>query len=175
MTDIAFRNKDKGWEAGALKVTFADGSTFQEPFHPDVNRYAKVFYSNIALTPACNGCRYNTLDRPGDVTIGDFWGHRSHPEVEIEPRGTSVVLVNSPRGEALLKAADPYFAAKPVPRDTAIANNPPLYEHTRIHPFTESFCRAVEKQGFMRPYTTYLVILRWLLLPYKAVKKLLRR
>ncbi len=175
VTDIQFRNKEGGWEAGQLVVTFADGSTFREPFHPDKNPYAKVFYSNIALTPACNGCRYNTLQRSGDLTIGDFWGHRSHPEVDIQPQGTSVVLVNTAKGEALLQAAAPAFAAKPVPRDTAIANNPPLYQHTHIHPLTESFCKAVKRHGFMGPYIVYLYVLRVLLLPYKVVKRLLKK
>lgn len=171
VTDICFRNKDEGWEAGGLLVTFADGSTFREPFHPAKNKYAKVFYSNIALTPACNGCRFNTLQRQGDLTIGDFWGHRSHPEVPINEDGTSVVLVNTPQGQALLEAAAPYFETRPVPRDTAIANNPPLTTHTPIHPMTERFCRSVERHGFETAYRRYLVELRLLLLPYKAVKK----
>lgn len=175
VTDLNFRNKDAGWEAGNLAVTFADGSVFKEPFHPSRNKYAKVFYSNIALTPACGGCRYNTMERVSDLTLGDFWGHRSHPEVDINRQGTSVVLANTDKGARLLASCGDTFAATAVPRDTAIANNPPLYEHTPINPLTERFCAAVQKHGFITAYVVYLVIARVVLLPVRAARRLLRR
>lgn len=175
VTDINFRNKDAGWAAGNLAVSFADGSVWKEPFHPDRNKYARVFYSNIALTPACRGCRYNTLDRPSDLTLGDFWGYRAHPEIAVNPQGTSVVLANTAKGARLLESCDGTFAATAVPRDTAIANNPPLYEHTPINPLTERFCAAVERHGFATAYTMYLVVARILLLPVRAARRLLRR
>ena len=175
VTNINFRNKDAGWTAGNLSVTFSDGSVWKQPFHPAKNKYAKVFYSNIALMPACKVCRFNTLKRPSDLTLGDFWGYRKHPEITVNLQGTSVVLVNSSKGAHLLDECGDIFNTMQMPRDIAIANNPPLYEHTPINPLTEHFCSAVEKYGFAVAYTLYLQVAGILLLPVRAVRRILRK
>ncbi len=172
--ELNFRNKDAGWTSGNLAVTFSNGTVWKEPFHPSHNKYARVFYSNIALTPACFGCRYNTLDRPSDITLGDFWGYRTHPEITINPHGTSVMLVNSEKGLNLLNECSEFFHTVTVEKDIAISNNPPLYEHTHINPLTEQFCNAVKKHGFAKAYTIYLVVAHFLLLPLRVLRRLLR-
>ena len=175
VTDISFRNKDNGWAAGNIAVTFCDGSVWKQPFHPQKNKYARVFYSNIALTPACNNCRFNTLERTGDLTLGDFWGYRSHPEIQINAQGTSVILVNTEKGEQLLKDSDSFFTATPVSKESAISNNPPLYEHTPIYPLTERFCASVKKHGFLFAYNLYVVIAHKLLLPLRIIRRIIRK
>ena len=80
VVDIKFRNKDKGWKNGQIEICFADGKIMKEFFHPKVNKYANVFYSNIALTPGCGECKYNNMERTGGITLGDFWGYKSHKQ-----------------------------------------------------------------------------------------------
>ena len=175
VVDIKFRNKDKGWKTGQIAIEFSDGTVLKELFHPRKNKYANIFYSNIALGKGCNGCRYNTLNRCGDITLGDFWGYKSFPDKEINENGTSVILVNSQRGKELLEMSQELLHLEKVEKEVAISDNPPLYEHTKINPLTEPFCKQVEQNRFVFAYYFYLVYLRYALIPVKIVKRLIKR
>lgn len=173
--DIKFRNKEKGWKQGQIEVQFEDGSMIKEFFHPKKNLYANVFYSNVAFTPGCVNCKFNHMDRVGDITLGDFWGYKSYPDLEINEDGTSVFIINTQNGRNLMQGCkdDMYFYA--VDRKAAMANNPPLYEHASINPLTKIFCSCVEKYGFYFSYILCLKVLRTLLLPVRALRKLVKR
>lgn len=96
-SDVAsfqFRYKKKN-QIPFLRVMLSNGQIFEEQFHPKINKYAKFFYSNVCLLSACNHCRFKTLQRVGDITIGDFWGIEAFPEIKSNVYGNSLVLVNS--------------------------------------------------------------------------------
>lgn len=175
VVDVEFRNKEKGWKSGQIVVHFSDGSELKELFHPRKNKYANIFYSNIALMAGCRECRYNTLDRYGDVTLGDFWGYKSYPDMKINEDGTSVVLINSSKGERLLELCRGDLFVETVEQKVAIANNPPLYEHTKINPLTKVFCDLVKKDEFIFAYYYCLVFLRYVSAPVKLVKRIVKR
>ena len=174
VVDVKFRNKDKGWKNGQIVISFKNGKEIRELFHPRKNMYANIFYSNIALMPGCSGCKYNSLQRVGDITLGDFWGYKSNPQIDINEKGTSVMLVNSKKGQELIVKCKECMAMKVVEREIAIANNPPLYEHTKINRFTNSFCKAVENDKFIFAYYFYLVFVRYALKPIKIVKRIMK-
>ena len=175
VVDIKFRNKDKGWKNGQIEINFENGDVLKERFHPQINKYANVFYSNIALTPGCDKCRYNTLERSGDITLGDFWGYKSYPEVEICEEGTSVLLVNTEQGAKLLEACRNQLVVKEVEKKVATSNNPPLHENTPINPLSGIFDKCLRKYGFGFAYVMCLKILKVLALPYRVVRKLVRK
>ena len=57
--------------------------------------------SIIMVKDVCKNCKFNRFPRSGDITIGDFWGIG-----KIDPRlddghGTSLVIINSDKGELL--------------------------------------------------------------------------
>ena len=175
VVDIKFRNKDKGWKNGQIEIDFENGDVIKEAFHPKVNKYANVFYSNIALTPGCGNCKYNTLDRTGDITLGDFWGYKSYPEMEICEEGTSVALVNTQKGNDLLEACEDKMVIKEVEKKVATSNNPPLHEHTPINPLSNMFDKCLRKYGFGFAYLVCLKVLKVLVLPVRVVKKIVRK
>lgn len=174
VVDVRFRNKDKGWKNGQIVISFKNGEEIRELFHPRKNKYANIFYSNIALMSGCSACRYNTLQRVSDITLGDFWGYKSNSQIEINEKGTSVMLVNNKKGQALLDKCSETMKIQVVNKECAISNNPPLYEHTKINRFTDRFCKTVEKDKFVLAYYFYLVFLRWALKPVKAIKRILK-
>lgn len=172
--NVRFRNKEKGWKNGQIEISFENGIVEKELFHPKKNLYANVFYSNIALAPGCKDCKYNTMEREGDITLGDFWGCHIYPNIEINENGTSVLLINTEKGKALLERCKDNIVIKEVAREVAIANNPPLYKHTQINPLTNLFCKCIDKFGFMFSYVLCLKVLKVVLLPVRAIKKLKR-
>lgn len=175
VVDIKFRNKDKGWKNGQIEVTFANGQVLKEAFHADVNKYANVFYSNIALSPGCKDCKYNTMNRVGDITLGDFWGYKQYADVKINEMGTSVLLINSAQGKKMIEKCKDAVVLTEVTKDVAMANNPPLYEHTAINPLTNMFCKNVRKYGFAYAYTLCLKIMKIVMLPVRVAKKVVKK
>lgn len=98
--DYAFRDKEVSWRSYSPKVTFADGTTVGANDH--TGSFIELFRYDVCLRPSCTACRYTSMHREGDFTIGDFWGIEAvMPELD-DGKGVSALLVNSDKGEALL-------------------------------------------------------------------------
>lgn len=65
---------------------------------PDSPYYA-LFLKGTTLRPSCYACPFCSFDRPGDITIGDFWGIEDTLAEFEDEKGVSLVLVNSQKGE----------------------------------------------------------------------------
>lgn len=61
--------------------------------------YYYNFLKGNIYRESCYICSYSQQNRPGDITIGDFWGiEHTHPEL-FDINGVSCVLINSPKGD----------------------------------------------------------------------------
>lgn len=98
MTDFSFRdkrNKDNGHVCSYMieGVEYA-GSLYQD-------RYCRMYFSNYILRPSCYNCRFCTVDRDSDITIGDFWGiERVRPEAD-DGMGTSMMIIHTDKGKRI--------------------------------------------------------------------------
>lgn len=99
---INMKDKTLGWGNQKIRIDFEDGTTWFN--NPETNLWGELFYSQLISRPSCHMCRFANLERPGDITIGDFWGiERSHPTFH-DRRGISLVLLNTDKG---IKVFDP--------------------------------------------------------------------
>lgn len=97
-----FRNKERGyWTLGyKIKVTLKNKVKF---INGDEDIYTNAFSKGITLREVCYSCKYTNNKRMGDITLGDFWGiDKEYPKL-YDKNGVSVVLVNSAKGERILK------------------------------------------------------------------------
>lgn len=99
---VCFRDKeDYSWSNCQEMLYFemdSDGTAIKCP----ADEYAKIFYDHEAMRPSCYKCRYTNLNRPGDVTLGDFWGiDKTHPAMYDE-LGVSFVMQNTEKGKELI-------------------------------------------------------------------------
>jgi coenzyme F420-reducing hydrogenase beta subunit len=99
-----FRNKQKhGW--GLMIKTKTKTKTIM----PDSDPYYNAFLETKTLRECCYSCRYADTDRVGDITLGDFWGvENAHPKF-YDPKGVSLVLVNTEKGERLFRSLESKF------------------------------------------------------------------
>lgn len=87
---VKFRDKKFGWSSHYESFRFADGSEIYPRFR---------FYSLYTIRKSCARCPYCNLERPSDLTIGDYWGlERLSTEFANDNRGCSLVLVNTEKG-----------------------------------------------------------------------------
>lgn len=111
IVDFRFRDKSTGWKLhGCMTVETADDQTRAVYFEPEESSYYQMFLNSYTYRENCYTCPYAGENRPGDVTIGDFWCvDLVHPEVLTQQggrfdaqEGVSCLIVNSVRGKALL-------------------------------------------------------------------------
>lgn len=76
------RSKIAGWGHNELFV-FKNGK--EEYLHPITQAYKTVFHKNLSIRSSCFNCPFTNFDRPGDLTIADFWGiGEYHPELFLK-------------------------------------------------------------------------------------------
>lgn len=61
------------------------------------------FFGNLYAPNHCVNCHYQNSDRYGDLSLADFWGIENHDKSWNDGKGTSMIMVNSKKGQALLK------------------------------------------------------------------------
>ncbi len=138
-----FRPKDKGWGHNEKAVT-ADGNTLCGTFL--TSTWKNIFYSNMALRPACYSCRYASLHRPGDLTIADFWGAGQKDPGFADSKGVSFVLANTEKGLDLLDAVRESLDL--IPCGPLDSHNPNLKHPTARPAGREDFWKTYETGGF---------------------------
>lgn len=96
--DYCFRHKRDGWQKGKfiIRVVLKNGKVGWRKSSSD--EYMKAFNRGLSLGDGCFHCPFSKLERPGDITLGDFWGVRAKFD---DKKGTSVVLVNTEKGGLL--------------------------------------------------------------------------
>lgn len=98
---IFFRSKKKSWEQFALSFIFDDFSEYQNDLNSD--EYLRGFLNDLYLRRSCHKCICRKLNRRSDITIADFWGIQNVLPIMYDGLGTSLILVQSPKGKTLLE------------------------------------------------------------------------
>lgn len=97
---ISFRSKKNGWHHSELMI---DGDGIKISQNHGENPFSLLYFNHYSIRPSCSICPFANLNRVGDISIGDFWNiEKTHPEFD-DDKGVSLVMVNSNKGEELLK------------------------------------------------------------------------
>ena len=96
-----FREKSYwGWGT-ASSIYFEDGSDYHGDCYHD--NYWVSFLSGLSTRLCCATCHYANTNRVGDFSLGDFWGVEQIDSNLNDGKGTSLVLVNSKKAQAVLE------------------------------------------------------------------------
>ena len=148
--------------------------------HISIEEYARLFYYHDIVRESCFSCPYASVQREGDITLGDFWGiEKKHPEYD-DARGVSLVLCNTERGEKFL--ANATQRAIVFESDLKGCNQPQLYKPTH-KPFTYKYFWVVYEKGGIQavlkmirnPYSVYVVLRKMEKIAKAIVKKVVRK
>lgn len=100
ISKISFRNKQYGWRNQELWIKFNNGEIYHNPIWED--EYYRLFTGNYLLRDSCYSCPFASMNRPGDITIGDFWNiNNVKPDFE-DKLGVSSIIVNTEKGQDLI-------------------------------------------------------------------------
>ncbi len=127
------------------KVVYEDGKVEQDTL--EANLWSRLWYHYL-VRESCYSCKYHSLDRPGNITIGDYWGaEKVLPELKDE-WGVSCILVNDGQGLSLLDQAKEYLELHETSvSDVANAAQPMLFKQPEDDR-QNVFWKAYNKTGF---------------------------
>lgn len=99
IVNYIFRDKSLGMKGSNVKVVFENGRVISNT--SEVNSFDSLYSRTYLTRPSCFNCKYASLERVGDISIGDCWGiERTIPDWDTL-HGASLVLINSNRGKVL--------------------------------------------------------------------------
>lgn len=108
--DYRFRDKSDGWRLHGKMVLQHENITTEDIlFEPEQSSFYQLFLNSYTYRENCYSCPYACDNRPGDITIGDYWCiDLVHPEMLVqnggpfdEQKGISCLIINCLRGREL--------------------------------------------------------------------------
>lgn len=130
------------------KIDFRNNNTYNLQINnkPLINSrtqdlYTYTFLTSLIYTENCYSCKYATVERVGDITIGDSWGSNLD-KAEVE-KGVSLILCQTEKGKELLNKLP--FNYQNVDIETAINQNKQLQHPSKMPKQREQFLLNISK------------------------------
>ena len=101
LTDFKFRDKSLGWKGYHVSAVI-NGEFIKDKLW--LQSFNNLFSHNMINRLSCGSCQYTNYDRPGDITIGDFWGIENSHKDFMDGLGVSLVMTNTENGEKAFKS-----------------------------------------------------------------------
>ncbi len=98
LTDFVFRDK-RNADNGHMRSYRINGEEYVDSIHEDI--YCRMYFKNVALRRSCYYCKFCSVDRNSDFTIGDFWGIDQVRADFNDGMGTSLVIVHSDQAKEI--------------------------------------------------------------------------
>ncbi len=143
VVDVKFRDKATGWSSFSLKIVFDDGRERLVRMNKDV--YMQLFLKNIDLRASCYHCMAKGENRASDITLADFWGgNKRYPDF-VDDTGTTLVFVNSDKGEKTFNAIKDDVCYIEVDKTYCIDNNINYLESCKDNAKRDKFFEKLDK------------------------------
>jgi|GEM_PF-259543 Coenzyme F420-reducing hydrogenase, beta subunit len=152
---VWFKNKTYGWNRFSTKIEFKDGQNYLEDRFHDL--YIRGYVEeNLFIRPVCSECRYKGLPKIADITLADFWGIKLEKDNHRTDGGTSLVIINSERGEELFDRIKSkiFFEKKHI--DDAVPGNMCIYHSIKHGEHREKFMSDLDQINIVDNLSRFL-------------------
>lgn len=134
---ISFRDKSHGWRDFRLCLQYENG--VKKNFRQNEDYFYILFFHHLIIRESCFDCKFSSLERVSDITIGDFWGLEEFYTEFNDDKGTSLLLINTPKGEELFNNVKENCKYIMVKKEAAIKRQPNLRMPTKANSKYEQF------------------------------------
>lgn len=151
----SFRDKSvSGWRGYSAKLTFDDGTVVS---HNNITgSFIELFRYDVCLRPSCTNCKFTSLNRQGDITIGDFWGIENVlPEIS-DNKGISAVMINTEKGKQLFDSVTEEIDKFSCTSQDIASGQPNLFRPSSYSNKAEAFQKDIKEMAFedvLKKYT----------------------
>ena len=145
--NVNFRDKEKfGWAAHYETITVGGADKSGKKF-------ADVFYKDLPFPTHCFDCKFKTVKRFSDITIGDYWHIGELDKNFADDKGISLVLVNSEKGNEIFKSIEKNITFKIFP--LCLSMQKPFESNYSIPAKRDEFFRDADKMDFFQLHQKY--------------------
>lgn len=141
--NVQLRYKSPYWDYCSVRIDYKDGTYYQELTVDDP--YFTLFNIGYSLRESCHNCPHTSSHREGDITLADFWSYApSKFKMCDYNKGTSLVAINTDKGEYLFQKIQEYLIFEEETYEMALKSN---------RSFTEPYTISAEKlDAFWKDY-----------------------
>ncbi len=102
------------------------------------------FLHDLYLRPSCYACSFKTLNRQSDITLADFWGVDNILPGFDDDKGTSLILINSEKGEETFLSVADKVNYESVDISQAVLYNPSAVKSVNYNPQRAKFFKELD-------------------------------
>ena len=154
--DISFRSKERhGW-AHSLLIKMNNGAEYDK--NRNETSWYNAFLNGLNCRKVCGNCRYASIPRQGDITMGDFWGINENDMEQNDGKGVSIVTVNNSNGEKIFNAVrDAFISVKSQKIEDASKKNWNLIGSSVSHKERKRFFELLDLKDDFDKITEYAI------------------
>ena len=151
---INFRDKINGWENYYTTIYFDNGKKqVKKAAH---NRYMIGFLRNYYLRKSCYDCKFKGTLKDIDIILGDAWGIKKiYPDI-YNKNGTSVMIINSEKGQNLYSKISKCFKLKKIDYSFIKKYNSCVYKPVKGQKQRAKFFEDYNLNGFEYVYKKFM-------------------
>lgn len=180
-----FRDKTKwGWgNWGSFVYKNKKDILRKKDFIVPTDYYYYLYFKELNFRESCYKCRYATIPRIADFTIGDCWGIEEFMPSQNNRDGVSLILINNEHGKKILEELNlsQNNGLYKISIDDAIKYNKTIVSPTNRPIERDDFYKKLNKYGFENTAKMYCKLkhreVLSLYVPHKLkikIKKILR-
>lgn len=150
------KSKEYGWRNLTQKVILANGKHVYET--KEQSNYTKGYLqTGVYCRPSCYECKFKGYPRMSDITLADFWGIENVDSSMEKNLGTSLVMINSRKGESYFEKVKKRINYVEVPFNSIEAGNPSLNKPlTAAIVDRKKFFEDLDKMTFLQIADKYI-------------------
>lgn len=157
---VSFRDKKHGWKVFSMALDFENNSRYIKTLREDP--FMLGFLKDKYLRPSCHECTFSTLPRMADISLADYWGvSEKYPELD-DDKGTSLLLVNTDKGQKILASCKKQLFMQECDFAHALQHNPCIAGSVKPHPEREQFFKDLDSIPFEELIKKYMSPPSWI-------------
>lgn len=147
LVSYTFRDKEIGWHGQNVTAKFESGKKVDKGF---VKYFSTLYFRSYITMECCHSCKYSSLFRVGDITLGDFWGVEKYYLNYSDNQGVSLVMINSERGKILFNNVKESLTYWQTTEQECMQHN--LIEPSSSNKHKKMFHKVYRLAGFRNAY-----------------------
>ena len=111
------------------------------------NPFWSIWLNHLMSRPSCYHCKFTTVGRVADITLGDLWGvHLYCPELYGKNGGSSLVVCNTEKGKRVFEAAKKNMYGHELKFMDALKYQSPMRRTISNNPDRDSFMQDLKSE-----------------------------
>lgn len=100
--EFRYKNGENCWDCLTVKANDGESEIVRHGGSED--EYQRVFHSELMLSEHCANCKFQSRQRYGDISLGDFWNIQKRDTGIEHGKGVSCVFVNNEKGRKFFES-----------------------------------------------------------------------